>query len=104
MDLSIDNIGVVTEQPAGRMSRRESDFYSENKKWHVHWILIASLWAMFTIVAAVLIIRAAHFIIPDCWCWLDAEKLQNIDKFLFSGAFGGILAKYANYIINPGNR
>ena len=103
MALSIDNIEVITEQPIGKMSRKEDDLYKENKKWHVHRIMVISLWAMFIIAVTILSIRAVHFVIPDCWCWLSAEKLQNIDKFLFSGAFGGILAKYAKYLFAPSN-
>ena len=98
MEISIDDIGVSAEQESGKQSRSEDDFFSNNTKWHIHLIMVFSLWAMFAIAAIVLIIRAVHFVIPDGWCWLNAEKLQNIDKFLFSGAFGGILAKYAKYL------
>ena len=102
MEFNIENIEDRAERITDASSSEENLF--RNRKRHINRIFIASLWAMFAVVAAVLIIRAIHFIIPDSWCWLDAEKLQNIDKFLFSGAFGGILAKYANYIIKPENQ
>jgi hypothetical protein len=99
MELSIDNIDDAPAHNSGLLSRNEIDLFGESKKWHLHWILIIALWAMFAIASAVLVIRAIHFVLPDTWCWLSPEKLQNIDKFLFSGAFGGILAKYAKYLL-----
>jgi hypothetical protein len=100
MPFDLDNI-TETEQStrlSTTTSKKEIDFFSDSKKWHTHWIMISALWVMFIIALAVFTIRAAHFVIPDSWCWLSPEKLQNIDKFLFSGAFGGILAKYAGYL------
>ena len=99
MELSIDNISENPVGMTGRIPKREYlETFEYKKSRHVHIIGIVSIWAMFIIAAVVLIIRAAHFILPECACWLNAEKLQNIDKFLFSGAFGGILARYAKYI------
>ena len=96
--LSLDDIVEEPVKNIGGKTTKELDFFSENKKWHLHRILIIALWAMFLIAGATLTVRAVHFILPDQWCWLTAEKLQNIDKFLFSGAFGGILAKYARFL------
>ena len=101
MEPSIDSIAESPVETTAPLTKKEYDSFDHKKKWHIHKILVLSIWAMFIIAGIVLIIRALHFIMPDCWCWLNAEKLQNIDKFLFSGAFGGILAKYAKYIFRP---
>ena len=101
MEPSIDNIAESPVIIATGITKKEYDSFDHKKKWHIHTILIISIWAMFIIVGVVFIIRAVHFVLPECLCWLNAEKLQNIDKFLFSGAFGGILLKYAKYIFRP---
>ena len=98
---SIDNISDSPVSSTAEATKKEYASFGDKKKWHIHTILIISIWSMFIIAGIVLIVRAVHFILPDSLCWLNAEKLQNIDKFLFSGAFGGILAKYAKYIFNP---
>jgi hypothetical protein len=97
MELSIENIRDKILDPTGE-SKKVAGFFGKERKWHIHRIGIMSLWVMFIIAAFILVIRTSHFVIPESWRWLDSENLQNIDKFLFSGAFGGILVKYAGYL------
>jgi len=85
----------LAEKEAGDF---EKGIFNKEPKWHTKRILIISIWILFFVAIAIFIIRVLHFVFPECWCWLTDERLQNIDKFLFSGAFGGILVKYASYI------
>ena len=84
-------------QITGAGSDEENELFKSEQK-HIHWIFIGGLWVISVAAALIMLIRAAHFVIPDCWRWLDAENLQNIDKFLFSGLFGAFLALYAKYV------
>ena len=95
----------ITEKEIGffgkdkiKKAKKEVGFFGKETPWHAKIILNIGLWAMFCIAAVILIFRSSHFIIPVCWRWLTPDDLQNIDKFLFSGAFGGILAGFANYL------
>jgi hypothetical protein len=39
-----------------------------------------------------------HFMLPEKWCWLTEQKIQSIDKSLFSGAIGGLVVNYIKHI------
>jgi len=98
-----ENFSILDNPSSKKNAQKEAEhfrkgFFNQQQKWHTDRILILSIWSLFVVAIVVFIIRVLHFIIPDVWCWLSNERLQNIDKFLFSGAFGGILVKYATYI------
>lgn len=50
----------------------------------------------FILFSLVVTIRLLHLVLPEDYRWLAPEELQGIDKLMFSGAFGGILAKNLN--------
>jgi hypothetical protein len=94
--MAYDNNVVVdiSDNVINNQEQEETAFFNQQKRRHVHKIVIFSLWGAFFI----LIIRAAHFVIPNEWCWLSPERLQNIDKFLFSGILGGVIGRYTEYL------
>ena len=67
----------------------------ETLKVVLHWITMIALVIVFIVLVIVFLIRIGHFILPTDYKWLSDEQLQTIDKFLFSGALGGIVSKHA---------
>lgn len=50
-----------------------------------------------SIAAALLTLRAAHLVMPTCWLWLSAERLETLDhlgQLIISGTLGGVAYKY----------
>lgn len=71
----------------------------EHVKQNVHRVFICLIWTVSTLAMVVIIIRILHLIMPECWYWLTTENIQQIDKFLFSGAIGGFLGRYIDKIL-----
>jgi len=68
-----------------------------------HNLLIYGIRISFAIVTVVLFIRIAHLVLPKKWMWLEADDLQSLDKFFFSGTLGGIISKNLNKVIRIKN-
>ena len=52
---------------------------------------------IFTIIFAVLFLGSLtswslHYILPNCWHWLDEAQLSKIQSVIFSGALGGMVS------------
>ncbi|MFT3991832.1 MAG: hypothetical protein QM680_10535 [Luteolibacter sp.] len=59
------------------------------------------------VIILVVIVRVLHLVLPmksKGWfgwfgCWLETSQIQEIDKFFFSGALGGLLMKYVGQAV-----
>lgn len=74
----------------------------EESKQLFHFVFCCFLTVAAIIFIVMFSIRMLHFIFPDDWCWLKADRLQAIDKSLFSGVIGGALTTYLKQIIPSG--
>ena len=103
MASNLDSVGSELpssgELPDGEARKEETDLFGdelrhEQKKQVLH---TAFLWfirvAAFVLIIA-FVIRMAHFLLPEKYCWLSADQLQGLDKFLFSGTLGGLVVAF----------
>ena len=93
-----DDVSTQKEDLAAREDREL--FREEEIKDLTHKLLKIVIWELFIIVAALFVIRIYHMAVTSGWKWLNESQLNSIDKFLYSGAFGGLLGKYSNKILN----
>ena len=75
-------------------------FREEQIKDLTHKILKFVIWSLFIIIGILFVIRIYHMAVPSGWKWLNESQLNGIDKFLYSGAFGGLLGRYTNKLFN----
>ena len=93
-----DDISTKSESLATREDREH--FREEQIKDLTHKLLKFVIWVLFIIVGMLFVIRIYHMAVPSGWKWLNESQLNGIDKFLYSGAFGGFLGKYTNKVFN----
>jgi len=67
---------------------------NEGLKNVIHRIITVLAWFGFICIIIILSIRIIHLISPCSWYWLKTDKINEIDRFLFSGAIGGFVARY----------
>lgn len=90
--------------PKDKNKQEEEELYNDKKrneasKNTMHKVSIFTIWVLWVIVVFLFIVRAIHYVTPDCWGWLSEPRLQSLDKFLFSGAIGAILGKFGDRIL-----
>lgn len=116
MDIDkIDKIGseisVEASPPSDKLAKQEvkekfrgDEIRAEEAKQAIHkaflWFLRVAAFAFI----ALFIVRMIHFMLPQNWCWLSAEQTQSIDRFLFSGAIGGLVGNYLKQIFPNGKK
>ena len=66
----------------------------EEKKQVVHDAFIRFVQIAAYVMIGVFIVRMLHFVFPANWCWLTPEQISSLDKFLFSGALGGLVVGF----------
>lgn len=93
-----DDISTEPKSLAEREYRER--FRQEQIKDLTHKLLKFIIWGLFIIVAALFVIRVYHMGVGSGGKWLDKSQLNEIDKFLYSGAFGGLLGRHADKILN----
>lgn len=69
-------------------------------KTHKNRVFIWTIYIIWIIATIILLIRVVHFISPTNWQWLDANQVQTLDKFLFSGTIGAMVGKYGSKVFD----
>jgi hypothetical protein len=94
----LDQIGsdVAMGRPDDLSRQEESKFSADatrydEKKQVIHVAFIWFIRVAAFVMIIVFVVRMVHFILPEKYCWLSAEQIQGLDKFLFSGALGGLV-------------
>lgn len=67
---------------------------TESLKQTIHGAVVWMVRVAAFVGLLVFIARMWHLISPDCWSWLDTDRIHKIDQLLFSGALGGLIVKY----------
>lgn len=67
---------------------------AEKAKDTAHYVFVIFIWSAGSAFLLLFLVRMWHFAVPESWCWLPLDRLQGIDKMLFSGAIGAVLSKY----------
>jgi hypothetical protein len=70
-------------------ARRKDGF-----KGHMHNIIIIAMYVAAFFVLCLFIIRFWHFAAPSVCCWLDKDRLHDIERVIFSSAFITALSFY----------
>jgi hypothetical protein len=92
------------EEDRSDMERKEEQALedaSNRVRKEVHKIALYVLRFGAGILLTILVVRVWHLIGPSWWRWLSDLDIQNIDKMLFSSAFGGIVFGYLKEIMRP---
>lgn len=67
----------------------------------IHAIVVWALRGGALALGLLVLVRLWHMGAPLCWRWLEPYNLQEIDKMLFSSAFGGVVLSYLKEIMRP---
>ena len=101
--IDLGSISEQVEESELRNTKEESEIFNEknerSKNKHKHYVFIISVYIIWGMAIAIVVLRAYHYISPICWRWLDVDQLQALDKLLFSGAVGTILGRYGKNLI-----
>lgn len=84
-----------------KSSVKEEEFFTRHARSRAknkHRIFIWSLWVFSIIAIGILLVRVFHYIMPNYLCWLNNEKLSDLDGMLTSGIIGGLLGGFARQI------
>lgn len=63
-----------------------------------HAFHVVFLWFIRTVAVCfilVFLVRIIHYVLPLQYCWLSETQLQGIDKSIFSGVLGALVARYS---------
>ena len=82
------------EQEEKDLFDRNDKKRDDNIKGHVHSALVAFIYSIVAIGVAIILVRGLHLLLPIQFCWLTPERIQEMDKLVFSGALGGIVVGY----------
>lgn len=104
-DFSAIGAGISPISPkAMRQAEKEEDILEDGKKAvqkEVHKIVVWALRGGAIALGLLVLIRLWHMGSPLGWRWLSPENVQEIDKMLFSSAFGGVILSYLKQIMKP---
>jgi hypothetical protein len=89
-----DNLAKLEAESLARDGRRKEGFKS-----HLHNIVIVFMYFAAVMVGILFFIRIWHFAFPDRYCWLDRERLHDIERIIFSSAFITALSFYLKSIM-----
>ncbi len=71
----------------------------EGFKSHLHKIVIVFMYVAAFLVGCLFVIRVWHFALPESCCWLNEDKLHDIERIIFSSAFITALSFYLKSIM-----
>lgn len=72
----------------------------KDSKWrHLHFASVALIWVGVGLVVITLLSRMYHMLMPEDWFWLTGRQIVEMDRILFSGFIGGILARFIPKLI-----
>jgi hypothetical protein len=87
-----------------RKSALEAEYYEnehkrkENFRKQFSWILISVLWISSFIVLSMTFIWFYHFLSPEHWHFLSADRVQEIQHMLFAGLVSQAIPYISSYL------
>lgn len=95
---AVDRIQVV-EHDDGLAQQELADKYNHHKRaeayrMHIHYIAIAGIYLVTSVVFAMILIRTYHFLIPESYRWLSEVQLRDLERIIFSGLILSLTTKY----------
>lgn len=66
----------------------------EKFRRHVHRVVLSGIYVVAICILAMIIVRAWHFISPDCGKWLDDKECHDLERIIFSGAIVSLAGSY----------
>lgn len=100
---------TVSTNTTNSLSVSEATLFTklaERERTSLSWVFLVFVWIAGVAFIYVAATRILHFALPidanykifgilPFHTWLSKEQIQEIDKILFSGSIGGVLATYA---------
>lgn len=86
------------------LSIKANHHRTEELKTVVHWLFKWGVRTAGLALIVVFIVRVSHFILPESCTWLSTDRINDIDRLMFSGALGGLLAKYLGPVMDNGKK
>ncbi len=87
-----------------KKGEKEEDVLEDSKKAvqkEVHTIVLWALRGGAIALGLIILVRLWHMGAPEAWRWLWPDNIQEIDKMLFSSAFGGVVLNYLKQVMSP---
>lgn len=91
--------------PSDSLADRENKYLLNDEKrkdgfkGHLHWIIIAAMYIAALFVMILFGIRFWHFAAPYERCWLDKDRLHDIERVIFSSALATSLSFYFKNVL-----
>lgn len=109
MNQELPNLDAIIPEnissPNDRLANQEKDSLAndgkrkEGFKSHLHNIVIVFMYFAAVMVGILFFIRVWHFALPENCCWLDKDRLHDIERIIFSSAFITALSFYLKSIV-----
>lgn len=98
---NIENYPSSSDCNAQNEEKSLFEVQRENLQKETHRIIVWALRVGALVIGILIIIRFWHLAGPHAYRWLDDVEIQNMDKMLFSSAFGGLVLGYLKEILLP---
>ncbi|GAA4327892.1 hypothetical protein GCM10023149_31620 [Mucilaginibacter gynuensis] len=60
----------------------------------INWCFIIFVWVCLISVGGIIVIKILHVLLPQQYCWLKKEQLDNINDFFVDGSIGGLVVGF----------
>ncbi len=91
---SKDNSAGLEQDYLAKDEKRKDGF-----KGHLHRIIIWAMYVAATLVMVLFLVRFWHFAAPEHICWLDKDRLHDIERVIFSSALATSLSFYFKNVL-----
>jgi hypothetical protein len=82
----------------GRINSLNSMLRDDRKDHHLHRLICAGFYVTGIACLMMFLVLVAHYILPSSRRFLDAEQVEKLQSFLFSGTVGGLLTTAAKRV------
>ena len=66
----------------------------EKFRKHLYYLVLTGIYVVAICLMVMIIIRVWHFVVPDCWKWLDEEHTHDLERIIFSGVIVSLAGSY----------
>jgi len=77
-----------------KSTKEQKDLFREKRAKVIGNIFLWGVRIAAISIGIMFIVRVYHFVAPNCAQWLCEHQIEDLDRFLFSGAIGALVGKY----------
>ena len=78
-------------------------FREDRRDTHLYRCTVFALWTVATVFVLLFIALAAHKVLPHQYRFLDANEVNSLTEFLFTGFLGGAVTKGGEMLMRKSN-